>query len=449
MAKEACRDPRPGFTPHMGVLMMRKIAVAVTLGLALLALYGCGKQAAAPVKLTVWDVFDPTTPGGGKAYAEKYAEYQKLNPGIVLEHDIMTYDQLKQKAIVAGQAQQGPDVLHMLGEWVPDFVKMDILADLSDQMKSWADFDKFPPSTWNVASVGGKIYGVPITASTRVLLYRSDLFAKYGIQVPETWTDMRAAAKQLTDDLHRDGNTDDYGMGWCSATSAIRGPQEFAVLLWSTGADFVKQDGGKWVPAFTADQATSVYQLYADMMFVDHSLPPSSIGWEWQQLDPAFQTGEVAMEQNGAWMSGRAQQAPNGKDWKTAPFPYDKVPATYLEVKVDGVSKFSTHQAQAVDLLKWLFSRDNMVFLAGTDNLPSRIDSEQSSAWVPDPVWKGTFLHTVKDGHAMPQIPFGPALKFTMDDLQEVFYKRMTPAQTGQDFYNKVSSYLDSSVNNQ
>ncbi len=433
---------------------MRKVLV-LAMGLALIAMYAFAngqKEAAAssgkPIKLTVWDVFDQTEPEG-KAYTEKFDEYQKLHPDITIEHDVMTYSQLQQKAVVAGQAQEGPDILHMLGEWVPDFVKMGILQNLTEPMKSWADFDKFPPSTWNVATIDGKIYGVPITASTRVLVYRSDLFDKYGIKVPVTWTDMREAAKQLTVDLHNDGHSNDYGMAWCSATTAVRGPQEFAVLLWSTGATFVKQEGGKWVPGFTVDQAKAVYQLYYDMMFVDHSLPPSSIGWEWQQLDPALQTGEVAMEQNGAWMAGRAAQASSGKYWRTAAFPYDKVPATYLEVKVDGVSKFAKHKAQAVDLLKWLFGLNNMVYLAGSDNLPSRLDSEQSKYWVPSPVWKSTFLHTVKDGHAMPPIPFAPALKYTMDDLQEVFYQRMTPAQAAQDFYNKVASYLDSSVNNQ
>jgi len=49
----------------------------------------------------------------------------------------------------------------------------------------------------------------------------------------------------------------------------------------------------------------------------------------------------------------------------------------------------------------------------------------------------------------MPPIPFAPALKYTMDDLQEVFYQRMSPDQAAQDFYNKVKSYLDTSVNNQ
>jgi multiple sugar transport system substrate-binding protein len=433
--------------------MRRFWMIAAAIGLVSAYAFGNGQKegstANGPITLTVWDVFDPAQGGDGKSYQEKFAEYHQLNPNITIEHDIITYDQLRQKAIVAGQAQQGPDILHMLGEWVPDFVSQGILEDLTAPMKSWSDYSEFPESTWKVASVGDKIYGVPITASTRVLLYRSDLFQKYGVQqVPKTWSDMRQAAKQVTEGLHQDGLTSDYGMAFCSASSAVRGPQEFAVLLWSTGGDFVKNEGGKWVPGFTVDQAKEVYQLYYDMMFVDKSLPPDSIGWEWQQLDPAMQTGTVAMEQNGSWMQGRAAQADSGKYWRTAPFPYDKRPATYLEVKVDGVSKFAQHKDQAITLLKWLFSRDNMVYLARTDNLPSRIDAKDSKYWKNDPIWRGTFLDTVKDGFSMPSIPFDPALKFTMDDLQEVFYQKMSPDQAASDFYNKVKNYLDTSVNN-
>jgi ABC-type glycerol-3-phosphate transport system substrate-binding protein len=182
-------------------------------------------------------------------------------------------------------------------------------------------------------------------------------------------------------------------------------------------------------------------------MFTDQSMPPDSIGWEWEQLDPAFQAGQIVICQNGSWMRGRADQADTGKSWKTAPFPYDKVPATYLEVKVEGVSKFAPHKAEAVDFLKWLYTRDNMVYVTQFDNLPSRSDSKDSQFWKNDPVWRGTFLDTVKDGHSMPSIPFGPALKLTMDEVQQVLYKKASPDQAAQDFWNGVKNYLDTSVN--
>ncbi len=404
---------------------------------------GQGEKSASsgPVSLQVWNVFDPALPGDGKDIEQKYAEYSKLHPGITIEHNILNYDQLRQKFIVAGQAQQGPDIIHMLGEWVPDFVSMGFLQDITAPMKAWSDYKDFPESTWKVASINGVIYGVPSIASTRVLVYRDDLFQKNGITVPKTWADMRDAAKKLTQAPGL------YGIAFCSSSKAVRGPQEFAVLLWSTGADLVKKEGGKWVPGFTMDQAKEVFQLYYDLMFTDQSMPPDSIGWEWDQLDPAFQAGQLAMVQNGSWMKGRVAQADSGSSWKTAPFPYDKVPATYLEVKVEGVGKFAKHPAEAVDFMKWMYSRDNMVFATQYDNLPSRSDAKDSPFWKNDPVWRGTFLDTVSDGYAMPSIPFGPALKLTMDEVQQVLYKKASPDQAAQDFLNGVQNYLDTSVN--
>ncbi len=406
---------------------------------------GQGEKAAAtagPVTLQVWNPFDPAFVGEGRDNEQKYTEYSKLHPGIIIQHNIMQSDQLQQKFIVAGQAQQGPDSIYMLGEWVPDFVSMGLLEDITSQMKSWSDYDKFPPSTWKVASIDGKIYGVPTIASTRVLVYRDDLFSKAGVSVPKTWADMRQAAKKLTSAPGL------YGMAFCSSSKAVRGPQEFAVLLWSTGAELVKLQGGKWVPGFTVDQATKVFQLYYDMMFVDQSLPPESIGWEWDQLDPAFQAGQLAMVQNGSWMKGRAAQADSGPSWKTAPFPYDKVPATYLEVKVAGISKFALHKKEAIDFMKWLYSRDNMVFVTQQDNLPSRSDAKASPFWKNDPVWRDIFLDTVSTGHSMPSIPFGPALKLTMDGIQKVLYKKASPDQAAKEFFIGVKDYLDTSVNN-
>ena len=147
-------------------------------------------------------------------------------------------------------------------------------------------------------------------------------------------------------------------------------------------------------------------------------------------------------------MRGRAEQAETGSSWKTAPFPYDKQPATYLEVKVEGVSKFAPHKKEAVNFMKWLYGRDNMVFVTQRDNLPSRSDSKDSPFWKSDPVWRGTFLDTVSAGHSMPSIPFGPALKLTMDEVQQVLYKKASTDQAANDFYNSVKNYLDTSVNN-
>ncbi len=433
---------------------MKRIAVfcAVALGAAGWLFASGGTEGAAPksepVTIEIWNVFDPATNVDGVSHQEKQKEYETAHPGVTIKWTTMVYADLKQKYIVAGQAQQGPQVMHMLGEWIPEFTMMGILEDITANVKSWQDYDKFPEATWNVATAGGKIYGIPSTASTRVLLYREDLLKKAGIaKVPTTWVELREAARKLTQDTNGDGKPDVYGFAFCSSSKAIRGPQEFAIHLWSTGGDLARKEGDRWMPGFTVEQAKDVFQFYFDLMFTDKSAPEFSLGWEYTELDPAFQAGTLAMCQDGAWMKRRSDQAETGKTWKTAPYPYARVPATYLEVKVEGMSKFAKFKKETWDFMKWMYGRDNMVYITRTGNLPPRTDSKESRFWVADPVWRDMFFNTVPSGRPMPPVPTAAILKSSMEDLQEVLYKRMSPEVAAKDFFNKVKDSLDATMN--
>ena len=338
--------------------------------------------------------------------------------------------------LVAGQAGSGPDLVHMLGEWVPEFAQGGIISDITGNVNGWADRKEFPKSTWKVTNVDGKYYGIPSIASTRVLVYREDLFQEAGISAPpKTWSDLRADAKKLS----KNGVA---GFAFCSSTNAVRGPQEFLTFLWSTGADLVKKNGEKYVPAFTVNQVKSVFQLYYDLVVTDKSVPAYTRGWEWDNMDVAFQMGTVAMCQNGAWMANRALDAKTGKSWKTAPFPYSKVPATYLEVKVEGIGAYSKHKKEAWDLLKFVYNKENMARISKTDNMPSRTDVMQLPYYQSDPVWKKTFLQTVKDGRTVPSIPLAPIFRASMESVQEVIYEKTKPDDAAKSFYKKVADYL-------
>ena len=404
--------------------------------------YGAGRSDS-QTNIEYWNVFDPAqgTGNDGQAHRDKYAEYERLNPGVKITHNIMTYDQIRERAIISGQARTGPDFVHMLGEWVPEFAQMGLVADITNEIRAWSDFNFFPESAWKVATVNGRIYGIPSVASTRTLVYREDLLRQAGVSVPRTWTELREVAKSLTS-----GNT--YGFAFCSSTRAVRGPQEFAVFLYSVGkAELAVNQNGRWVPGFTVNQAEQVFQFYYDLMHVDKSVPPFSIGWEWDDMDPAYATGSVAMVMNGAWMQSRISEGVNGSSWRTAPFPYHTNPSTYLEVKVEGVGNFSRNKQAVINFGQWLYNRDNMAFLFRVDNLPSRSDAPQSRHWVNDPIWKGTFLETVKDGFTFPAIPLAPVFEASMVNVQEVLFQRMTPRQSAQDFLNKVTTYLNNEIN--
>ena len=137
----------------------------------------------------------------------------------------------------------------------------------------------------------------------------------------------------------------------------------------------------------------------------------------------------------------------NPESWKTADFPYYSTPATYMEVKVEGVGAFSEHKKEALDFLKWLYNRDNMVAITQTDNLPSRSDAVESPLWIADPVWKDEFVENAQYGFTLPAIPLVSIFEQTMAYLQEVLYQRMTPHEAAEGFHAFVADYLDSEVN--
>jgi ABC-type glycerol-3-phosphate transport system substrate-binding protein len=88
-----------------------------------------------------------------------------------------------------------------------------------------------------------------------------------------------------------------------------------------------------------------------------------------------------------------------------------------------------------------------MVYITRTGNLPPRTDSTESRFWEPDPVWRDMFFKTVANGRPMPPVPTAAILKGSMESLQEVLYKRMTPEAAAKDFYARVKDSLDSTVN--
>ena len=89
------------------------------------------------------------------------------------------------------------------------------LLPLDDYIKTaGADykFNDILDSAVGLNKLNGKIYGIPFRYGVYMLYYRQDLFDKYDVKVPETWTEFNAAAKQITEGLRADGIDDVYGL---------------------------------------------------------------------------------------------------------------------------------------------------------------------------------------------------------------------------------------------
>ena len=134
-------------------------------------------------------------------------------PDIQKEVDLFTkkYPAIKVKVVNAGQGEPqytklrtalkagtgAPDVAQIEFQYIPTFSLTKSLVDLrpygAEALK-----DKFVDWTWNqVKGQNGEIWGYPQDTGPMGMLYRADLFEKYGIEVPKTWDDFADAARKL------------------------------------------------------------------------------------------------------------------------------------------------------------------------------------------------------------------------------------------------------------
>ncbi|MEP6478927.1 MAG: extracellular solute-binding protein [Rhodoglobus sp.] len=106
------------------------------------------------------------------------------------------YDKF-QTAVSAGKG--APDVVMLEADRVANFVIQGALVDISkygvDAVK-----DNFSAGAWKDVSVGDAVYAAPVDGGPMAMIYRSDVFAKYGITTPPTtWAEYQEDAQKVKD----------------------------------------------------------------------------------------------------------------------------------------------------------------------------------------------------------------------------------------------------------
>jgi multiple sugar transport system substrate-binding protein len=98
-------------------------------------------------------------------------------------------------ALTAGKG--APDLAQIEFAFIPTFTITDSLVDLRPYGAS-ANKGKFVDWVWHqVTGSNGEIYAYPQDTGPMGMLYREDIFAAHGIEVPTTWDDFAAAARKL------------------------------------------------------------------------------------------------------------------------------------------------------------------------------------------------------------------------------------------------------------
>jgi multiple sugar transport system substrate-binding protein len=227
-------------------------------------------------------------------------EFEELT-GIKVEVDMLQYVKMHEKQVLEMSKPEGDyDVISLVCMWKSEYAVGDMLLQLEPFFDDPAlavpdyDFDDLVPAyVDNTGRVGGakiymggpgsKLYALPFGAETSILVYRTDLFEEHGIKVPDTYDEVRAAAKYFAENV--DGV---YGLTMRGAS----GHQATHGYLLHADPFGAKVFDENWEPSLTSPESIATLEFMKEMVKYG---PPGIAGFGYDGQVNAFLEGMAAM----------------------------------------------------------------------------------------------------------------------------------------------------------
>ena len=128
---------------------------------------------------------------------------------------------------------------------------------------------RFYDSALTAFSFDGKLYALPETQTFPVMFYRKDILAQLGLEIPETWDDVKVIMSVLAK------NQMEFGM--------LPSEQIYAMLLYQNGGKYYNEGGIS--SALDSDIAVNTFKQYCEF-YTDYGLDKTT------SVEERFRTGE-------------------------------------------------------------------------------------------------------------------------------------------------------------
>ena len=274
-----------------------RLAVLVTaLAAVTVVLAGCGTDSgggsdASSGPIQVWEGW---TGEEATAYAHLVTEYEAEHPGVKVSSLYVNNDDTLQKVLTAVRGGSTPDIAYLYGSWAPNVAQIPQVVNLTQVVKQpGVNWDDFFSGERDVATVNGKVIGIPALVDNLAVVYNKKLFAKAGLPVPGpnwTWAQFEADARKLTD-----ASIKQYGTAYVTPGTEDT-VWHWEALLWEAGGQLLTPDNKQ--AAFDSAAGLQSLETLRTMAVTDKSM----------YLDPGdsayanlFNSGKLGMLVTGPW----------------------------------------------------------------------------------------------------------------------------------------------------
>ncbi|WP_269585851.1 ABC transporter substrate-binding protein [Roseibium sp. Sym1] len=214
-------------------------------------------------------------------------DFTDKNPDIEVKWLTMEENVLRQRVTTDVATKGGQFDVMTIGTYeVPIWGKQGWLVSLNDLPESY-DVDDLLPAIRGGLTVDGELYAAPFYGESSMVMYRTDLMEKAGLEMPEapTWDFIVEAAKAMTDK-----DNEIYGIclrgkaGWGENMAFL------TAMANSFGARWFDMD---WKPQFDSPEWKATLTTYLDVM--NEAGPPGASSNGFNENLALFQTGKCGM----------------------------------------------------------------------------------------------------------------------------------------------------------
>ena len=228
--------------------------------------------------------------------------FEETYPDIKIEMDVESADQTEYYAVLKTKLQGNADAVDVyaihVGPRLQEFAAAGYAMDLTDTAASAYYYEDF----LETARIGDAIYGLPQAYNSYVIFYNKDIFAKYGLEVPSTWDEMKAVCNTLSE--NGEGTiASGFGENWVFDLQI-----DGLLSSYYDGDPYVleKLESGalQWTDSGVVNAYTDLQKMGQDGFFMN-----GSTGTSYEASIALFTQGKAAMLNTGSWSVGGVLEA--------------------------------------------------------------------------------------------------------------------------------------------
>jgi multiple sugar transport system substrate-binding protein len=281
---------------------------------------------------------------GGEVRAADQAvidTFTAANPGVTVNMEAVEWGTCQDKSLQLAAAGDPPSIAYMGSRTLRQLAGNDLIVPVTFTPEEEAAYQ---PGVLKTVTYQGQYWGIPHAFSTKALYVNCNVVEAAGAEckAPETWEDLIALAKTVTD------NTDAAGIG-IAGKDFDNTMHMFLDFLYSNGGAVFDADGN---PVLDSQQTRETLQLYADLLPYMQSGPTE---WERDMMKDLFNDGQIAMYVTGPWGKGQHNEDINQL---IVPIPHGPSGPSGTILITDSIAVFkgSGHEELALELAKALTS---------------------------------------------------------------------------------------------